>query len=290
MRKIWILISIIVVLMFQGCGHETTYWQNWEAPNWTSDGKIVFLEDTGEQKIDNWGAQVGGSEEITLYEINSDGSGLREIREIASCEFEAGPEIGPISTSSAGDWVVLSIEDWRRGDHYPVMYTVKRNGDSLSEIGSGRNPDFSPNASQIVYQKPNQGIWIIDRDGGNDHQIISDADARYPAWSPDDTLVAYGEYSTHIANLEGDSIREYPSWWFRDWGPLDSNIVMATNPYGLTVTIDFISEVIDTLSIFVDYESGSGYKWSPNGNTFIAYDGNWFVINRDGTNKWYLQP
>ncbi len=285
MRKIWILISIIVVLMFQGCGHETTYWQNWEAPNWTSDGKIVFLEDTGEQKIDNWGAQVGGSEEITLYEINSDGSGLREIREIASCEFEAGPEIGPISTSSAGDWVVLSIEDWRRGDHYPVMYTVKRNGDSLSEIGSGRNPDFSPNASQIVYQKPSQGIWMMDRSGGNDHQIVSDADARYPAWSPDDTLIAYGSWGVKIFNLRNDSIiSEYPRTGFPDWGSSDSLVVIGTSG---PIIIEILAEETDTIN---EFSSGGAIFWSTDRQKFICYDGSWFVIDRGGSSKWYLQP
>jgi len=292
MRKIWILISIIVIiLIFQGCGSETTYWQNWEAPNWTDDGKIVFLEDTGEQKIDNWGAQVGGREEITLYEINNDGSNLREIREIASCEFDAGPVIGAISTSSAGDWVVLSIEDWRRGDHYPVMYTIKRNGDSLSEIGSGRNPDFSPDASKIVYEKPDEGIWIMDRDGENDRQIISDTDARYPAWSPDGDRVAYINDSLFVSDTNGllSSIYSITRIRTPDWGPVDTNAVSLsydTPGSGANIVVVYInSSIVDTTNII----SGNGAYWSFDGGMFIGYDGTWFVINRNGTGKWYLQ-
>ncbi len=235
MRKIWILISLIIVLlMFTGCSTETSYWQNWEAPNWTGDGKIVFLEDDGEQRVNSLGDMVGGNQTLTLYEIDEDGNNLQEIGEIVSCSFESGRVLVPISTSSAGNRVVLSIEDWRRGDHYPVVYTIKRNGDSLSEIGSGRYPDFSPDASQIVYEKPDEGIWIMDRDGGNDHQIISDTDARYPAWSPDGGRIAYViGYPNVDTLLIIDTLGIFLNNFFveidmPDWGPVDSNAVSGS--------------------------------------------------------------
>jgi len=294
MRKIWIVISVIVILlMFQGCGSETTYWENWAAPNWTSTGKIVFLEDTGEQKINSWGNMVGGNQTITLYEIDEDGSNLQQVREIISCDFESGRVLVPVSTSSIGDWVVLSMEDWRRGDHYPVMYAVKRNGDSLSEIGSGRNSDFSPDASQIVYEKPNQGIWIMDRDGDNDQQIISDTDARYPAWSPDTSRIAFTisqAETLKICNTSGSIISFHTptsgGWYEKpDWGPSDTNAVIAdVNGRDRAEVIYLNPESILTID-FLRYP-----KWFPNGARFIGYDGSWFVINRTGTNRWYLQP
>ena len=40
----------------------------------------------------------------------------------------------------------------------------------------------------------------------------------------------------------------------------------------------------------VDFSSGAGIFWSPDRQKFICYDGNWFAINRNGTNRWYLQP
>jgi len=286
MRKIWILISLIIVLlMFTGCSIETTYWQNWEAPNWTSDGKIVFLEDEGEQKINSWGNMVGGSQTITLYEIDEDGNNLQQIREIISCDFESGSVLGPISTSSVGDWVVLSMEDWRRGDHYPVMYTVKRDGDSLSEIGSGRNPDFSPDASQIVYEKPNEGIWIMDRDGGNDHQII--ADGKDPAWSPDGKRIAfYKDYKgLLVSNTSGSVIDSFNFRHYPDWGPPDSNALVTTH-YGLDrgVIIYIETHNEDTTGIL----SGEWpIKWSPYGALFIC---NKTIYQRNGAEIFSLVP
>jgi len=289
MRKIWIVFSVIIVfLIFQGCGSEKTYWQNWEAPNWTSDGKIVFLEDDGEQKINSWGDMVGGNQTLTLYEIDEDGNNLQQTGEIVSCSFESGRVLVPISTSSAGDWVILSIEDWRRGDHYPVMYTIKRNGDSLSEIGSGKYPDFSPDASQIVYEKPDEGIWIMDSDGGNDHQIISDADAKYPAWSSDDTLIAYGEWNTRIITTTGDSLKTYNRHRKPDWGPQGSNLIVAASYYGYPVITDISTNESDTLDYF---QSGYGIKWSPDSIWLCSETSQGIlVIGIDGTNSHYIAP
>ncbi|MEO0294374.1 MAG: hypothetical protein ABIN61_09210 [candidate division WOR-3 bacterium] len=289
-KKIWngIIIGILIII-FGGCGRE---WEerhvSYHAPNWTSDGRIIFFEEIWIQRLKegiDGPIVIKETQEFTLYEVDNRGVDYEEIGEV--CNSERG-FFSIEGSSSAGEYVVFGLSGIGNNDN--EIWVIKRDGTGLQKVGEGQNPDFSPDASKIVYEKPGEGIWIMDRDGSNDHQIIADPDAKYPAWSPDDTLIAYGEYSTHIANLEGNSIREYSSWWFRDWGPLGSNMVMATNPYGLTVTINFISEVIDTISVFVTYESGSGYKWSPDGNAFIGYDGNWFVINRDGTGKWYLRP
>ncbi len=288
MRKIWIVISVIVIiLIFQGCGSETTYWQNWEAPNWTSDGKIVFLEDSGEQKINSWGDMVGGNQTITLYEIDEDGNNLQQTGEIVSCSFESGRVLVPMSTSSAGNWVILSIEDWRRGDHYPVVYTIKRNGDSLSEIGSGKYPDFSPDASQIVYEKTDEGIWIMDRDGGNDHQIISDGGG--VAWSPEGGRIAYVSGELFISDTLGSILDSLGGWKIcPDWSTSDTNKLMASssNPYWILI-ISLDNYEIDTLPI-----TGSHYvKWSPDGRNIIEYDvEGYYVIDTTGTNKWILNP
>ncbi len=287
MKKILAIISIIGLLgAFAGCGRRTDEGRYWSAPNWTSTGKIVFLEhyciQKWEQTISGW-TQAGGSEEINLYEIDNNGSGLRKVAEIDSSEFEYGPELAPVSTSSAGNWIVLSIEDWRRGEHYPVIYIVKRNGDSLKEVGSGTYPDFSPDASKIVYEKPNQGIWIMNRDGSNDHCIVPDSNAKYPAWSPDDSLIGYmSGYTTYILTLNGDAVKHYPQTHFLDWGPLNSGKILVFYSSGEYVAIDIISQKIDTLPLGVE-------KWSPTGEYFIGRERDWFIIKKDGTSKWYLK-
>ncbi|MEO0294379.1 MAG: hypothetical protein ABIN61_09235, partial [candidate division WOR-3 bacterium] len=52
MRKIWVGISLVIVLwMFTGCSIEVTEYTKAKAPNWTSDGKIVFIKDYNYVKI-----------------------------------------------------------------------------------------------------------------------------------------------------------------------------------------------------------------------------------------------
>ncbi len=315
MKKILTIISIIGLLgVFAGCGRRTDEGKYWSAPNWTSDGKIVFLEhyciQKWEQTISGW-TQAGGSEEINLYEIDNNGSGLRKITEIDSNEFGHGPELGGISTSSAGNWIVLSIEDWRRGEHYPVIYTVKRNGDSLMEIGSGTYPDFSPDASKIVYEKPNQGIWIMNKDGSNDHQIVKNLEANRPAWSTDGEKIGYirsdslgiwvvDTSGNLIYSWKGDSVVKPGGPGGIDWGPPDSNAIIAEcGRISPEYEDGFIVLYLDSLQkkyVFTPLKA-CVYRWSPDGRHFKAQDSEGNFITTFGNNysvnfatKWYLKP
>jgi len=189
MRKIWVGVSLIVILamigMVEGC---SSGWDTetiaYRGPNWTSDNKIVFLR----EKIiwHNWQGWAGeGSEikrtEISLCEIDNDGSNYRQIGMIYETEGGEGYSPFNVSTSSAGDWVVIG---WGR------IFVVRRNGTGLAEISDGTYPDFSPDASKIVYEKPNQGIWIMERDGGDDHAVWEDSLNKMPCWSSDGGRIA----------------------------------------------------------------------------------------------------
>jgi len=231
----------------------------------------------------------GSYEVLTLCEINSDGSGFKEIAEVARSEHHAF-SIWLAGLSSAGDWVTFSMEDEGESEHF--VYTMNRNGNNLRRVKNGQYPDFSPDASRIVYEKTDEGIWIMDRDGGNDHQLISDTDASSPAWSSDGDRIAFKSDSTYIVDRTGIKIRSY----FRnlidlpDWGPPDSNSICGSNGYSIVI-INCESGVIDTLDITSTLGWGQGVKWSPNGEFFISADADgWFVIEENGTNKWYLQP
>jgi len=285
-RKIWIVIIVsALIFILKGCGGRE--WEerhvNYHAPNWTSDGKIIFFEEIWIQKLKE---SISGPEVIeetqnyTMYEVDDNGANYEEIEEISS---SARGFFSMVGSSSAGNYVVFGLSNIANNDN--EIWVIGRDGTGLQEVGEGRYPDFSHDASQIVYEKPDEGIWIMDRDGENDHQIISDADAKYPAWSPDDTLIAYGDWEINVVNLNGDSVKSYQSLVFLDWGPIDSNFVLCQPYYGLPILLDIISDlVVDSLEFGAE-------KWSSDGNYFIGHDeGGDYVINRDGTNKWYLQP
>jgi Tol biopolymer transport system component len=287
------ILGTVVISLLSACGcqkkweEETTVWQ---APNWTSDGKIVFLEHDYVQKLKETvtgNAQDGGSEKITVCEINNDGSGLKRIATIRETDFDCGPTLDGISSSSVGDWVALSIEDWNRGDHYPVMYVIKRDGTGRKELGSGRYPDLAPDTSRFVYEKPNQGLWIMSRDGTGDHQVVSDGSS--PAWSPGGKRIAYVSGELVIVDTNGSTIDSLGAWKISpDWSVSDTAklMVSSSHPYWILL-IDLTSSIVDTFPL-----TGSHLvRWSPNGNQLIEYDsGGCYVIKTDGTNKWYLKP
>jgi hypothetical protein len=288
MRNIWIVTSLIIVsLISQGCtsSRDTT---EYTAPNWTSDNKIVFIEDFNHIKERHFFTDEtnleGSYEVLTLCEINNDGSGFIEIGELARSEHHAF-SIELAGLSSVGDWVTFSIEN--EGDSEHSIYIINRNGNNLQRVRDGQNPDFSPDASQIVYEKPNQGIWIMDRVGGNDHQIINEGSG--VAWSPDTGRFLYFSDGLIIADTTGNIIDSLGSTrWGADWGHIDSNLVIACDySIDMGVLIHLTSSVEDTLSFY----SGAGFKASPDGEQLTGHDADgWYIININGTNKWYLQP
>jgi len=289
MRKIWILISLIFMLfLFQGC---SSGWDTetiaYRGPNWTSDNKIVFVR----EKIiwHNWQGWAGeGSEvkrtEISLCEIDNDGSSYEQIGMIYETEGGEGYSPFNVSTSSVGDWVVIG---WGR------IFVMRRNGTDLVEICDGSYPDFSPDASQIVYQKPNQGIWIMDRDGGNEHAVWSDSLNKMPSWSSDGARVAFVRYEgwqdedLWIMDINGsnqEKIQDGTRAHQPDWSPVDSNAIVCSVS-GQTRVI-----YLDTINTR-ELEGAYTLKWSPSGAYFTGIDEEGiFVMEVDGSNKIHIQP
>ncbi|MBI4722794.1 MAG: hypothetical protein HY769_07370 [Candidatus Stahlbacteria bacterium] len=213
--------------LFGGCNcgirtEEETYY---EAPNWTSDNKICFLElyyvakyrsniITGDELFDE-------KSEVWVCEINNDGTGKKQIKEVMDADYR----VGLISSSSASNWIVFNLEVRVGGNSQYKIYVIKRDGSELKEICSGMYPDFSPDASRIVYQKLNQGLWIMNREGSGDKQIVENVNATHPAWSSGGGRIIYEKDSLLILiDTIGNQIgmflepADYP-----DWGPSDSN-------------------------------------------------------------------
>jgi hypothetical protein len=294
MRRIWLVLLVLgsITMLFQGC---TKRWEEetveFTAPNWTSDNKIVFIKDHNIIKIvQRWAGEEsnleGSKEYLTLCEINNNGSGYREIKEICRSEHHA-LSIGINATSTIGEWVVFDLRDEDDSEHR--ICVIKRDGTGFNNTGvAGLYPDFSPDAERIVYQKKDEGLWIMNRDGNGKHKIISEGG--HPACSPEGRRIAYVSDQLYVADTSGVII--YSSYGGSvvspDWSASDTNSLMfsSSHPYWILI-IHLDTGITDTLSL-----TGSHYvRWSPNGEQIIEYDvDGYFVINRDGTRKWYLNP
>jgi len=292
-NKFLVLCLTIVILI--GCDNVSYTYEasvDYEAPNWTNDGKVIFIKDSNYVKIahgamgsEQWNVE-GSKEVLTLCEINSDGTGFTEKGVVLRSEDYAYA-LEVTGLSSAGNWVTFGIE----GLH---IYVANRNGTNVEEVGDGSYPDFSPDASQIVYQKPNQGIWIMDRDGGGDHSAWADSLNKMPSWSSDGGRIAFVRYEgwqdedLWIMDISGenrtklrDNIRVYQP----DWGPPDSNAIVCSFSGGTRVVY------LDSLTPARDIEGVGTTKWSPNGAYFTGTDEEGiFVMEVDESNKIHIKP
>ncbi len=286
--KLWIPAAILLgalTLLSLSCGnhpHHIYTW--WKAPNWTPDGKIVFLEQYYE-----YGRKLGGfGDEYTISEvylclINRDGSGYTNLTPDPIARH-------PVSTAASEDKLLACVVT-EEGRYQMLLFDY--NGNLLKTLGQGAYADFSPDGKRIVYQKYEgdqpKGIWIMDLESGEEREIYPKEG--FPAWSPDGERIAYssGGY-VYIVDTSGTLLEGplLPNTKMPDWGPdsLNSIVVMCFNPLQ-PVILNLNDMTTDTLN----FGCGDGPKWSPDGDWFISYDENgYFVIKRDGSYKLYLTP
>jgi len=321
-RKLMFLLVLIgIIILFQGCAEYKEYdVVRYKAPNWTSDGKIVFVKDHN-HVIDKKtfagyeGNIKGSSEKFILCEINSDGTGFKEITTLLEGKNYAY-SLGITNTSSAGDWVVLGMRTEDEKEEH--IYIIKKDGTEFSEICKGTYPDFSPDAEKIVYQKPNEGIWMMNRDGTGNLEVLNDENATYPAWSDDggriafvkDTVVDPYYYrgilkiidllGTLLYSFREDSIIRVVGTGGVDWGSPSLNAIIIEaynkkNNFERGFVILYL-EAPDSID-FISYNA-TCYRWSPDSKYLIAHDSEGsFVVPFDLTqgqvilsDKWYLKP
>ncbi len=279
MRRL--ITTFLIMLVFSGC--YKVWWVESEyvdAPNWTPENTVLFLYTVERIKwVENrvtggrWPDVVEGA--TYLYEVDTN-----EVYRRVGKIFGEPKRFSYLSVG--GNNIVISV------DNGPI-YLIKRDLSLIKKIGEGGQADLSPDGRKFVYVKKDQGLWIKNIDGTNDRQIISDPNANHPAWSSDGGRIALKKGSLIIIDTLGNILNSFGGGTdYPDWGPIDSNAISCSGIYDFKGRIIYIQK--DTTIILEKIASGWGLRWSPSGSHFIAYDGKWYVIKRDGSKKFYIKP
>lgn len=146
---------------------QITFLDNTIDPDWSPDGsQIVFCLMEGTTK--------------TLYSVNADGSGLKEI----------GPGFDP-SWSPLEDKIAYEMNG--------QIYTMNSSGGRVVRLTTeGRNgqPAWNPGGTKIVYAhygSENPSIWIMNSDGSGKTRLTfsTDGECSFPSFSHDGSKVVY---------------------------------------------------------------------------------------------------
>lgn len=248
-----------------------------------------------------------------LFEINSDGTGLRQITNTPYIEWH--PQYSP-----DGKYIAYaSIEDGNRNLWLAKSDWSERvqlaTDDGLGDV----NIKWSPDGSKIVFVGHNWDnehgdIAVVTLDYapttvGKLTQLTSGAAQELaPSWSPDGTKIAYStlvnnEYRVWVMNADGSNQAEIPNALYA------TAFVNAWNPDGTKVTFQKTdvasSSNKDVYTINID---GTGLTklttdgmhegspaWSPDGTKIVyVVDRDWsggydaWIMNADGSNKQQL--
>jgi len=157
---------------------QITFLDNTIDPDWSPDGtQIIFCVMEGETK--------------TLYLVNADGSGLKQI----------GPGFDP-------SW--SPIEDKIAYEMNGQVYTMNSNGGDITQLTTGYSsaqPAWNPDGTKIAYTYYGAGkpsIWKMNADGSGKIQLTTSADGEcaLPSFNYDGSKIVYVKGPVWNTSLE----------------------------------------------------------------------------------------
>ncbi len=104
--------------------------------------------------------------------------------------------------------------DARPGGSYRIyLFATDENPQNRYEL-DGEQGDWSPDSTRLAYRSGRDGrtgIWISNRDDSG-HQLITNANDSFPAWSPDGKTIAFArekdsDVDIYTVNVNGTNLQ-----------------------------------------------------------------------------------
>jgi Tol biopolymer transport system component len=263
------------------------------------NGKIVFISE------DVYVSDIGGNVYRTLYEVNSDGSGLRKLSGPTNAGFTRpipSPDGRKVAFVRDGAIYVESADGANR-----VQVTA------AGSVSSG--PTWSPDSMRLLFAmkidplntswrySKGSDLYSIAADGNQLRQLTDnrsttavDSDA---VWSPDGATIAFmrksaamdtsATYKIYAINADGSGVRQLSdpdrtlADFAPDWSPDGKQLVFdRRGGAGSVMVMNRDGSNVRTLA------SGREPVWAPDGAT-IAYLGanssGLYIMNTDGSDQ-----
>ena len=241
-----------------------------------------------------------------MFSINSRGTNLKQLTDLGGYTFGA-------TWSPSGGKIFFTFKKNRSDTSQ--LYTMNPDGTDITKISINdqrnyKSPDVSPDGEKIVFvsegetpstgKKRRQTIFIMDADGSNEVQIITDPPKNMigesgPSWSPDGKKIMFSSYTRgqimeiFIINPDGTEQEQLTTMNHvvsnPSWSPDGKFIVFVK---GLNQNADIYrmnSDGTDIIRLTKNGEYDSGPKFSPDG-TKIYWGScciNLSIMNLDGT-------
>jgi Tol biopolymer transport system component len=179
-------------------------------PDWAPDGALIAFSESF--RVDDLG-NTGSA----LRVVGSDGSGVRYL-----LFGNSSPAWSPDGLRLAYADYTTRLEENEDGDLVEVrdsgIKTSNLDGTAMVQLTSGphfdHSPDWSPDGSQVVFQRSGVGLYVVNADGSGLRFLAPGAS---PSWSPDGSQITFARGAPcpnseiYTINVDGSGERQVTS-------------------------------------------------------------------------------
>jgi Tol biopolymer transport system component len=152
------------------------------SPSFTSDGKYLVYESAGK-----------------LWKVRQDGAGGKTLIPGSGTGYDITPQLS--SQNKLVFCSVSQVQTYQNLLKY-FIWTSNLNGGELTQIREGKNPLWSPDGKQIIFDHAGE-IWLINADGTELQQLTNSSEVieSIPSFSDNGEYIVFVSNETKTGNL-----------------------------------------------------------------------------------------